>query len=474
MSEYKNVQKPLWRLTANERRFIILLGDMLVSVLALFVALYFWAQKDQWLQFSWQFLQERPPEWYFLLPLFWIILLSELYDIRRAGRVRDVFQGILFALLMSGGFYLLLFFISSPNTLPRRGVAGFLVAAAILTLLWRLLYIKIFTAPVFLRRVLIVGAGRAGSSLCSVIKAIWPPPYYVVGFIDDDPQKLGRSIEDVPVMGGSDKLRNLIKKESISDIIFAISGNMKPKVPKAILAAEEEGVVVTTMPVVYEELLGRVPIKLLQDDWLLRTFLDESHSSGSYEIMKRVMDLFFAIIGLLFTIILFPLISLFIFLDNGFPILYSQKRLGKNGKPFNLYKFRTMVKDAEKDGIARLAVENDERVTRFGRFLRRSRIDEFPQFFNLLRGDVSMVGPRAERPELVEEMQKKIPFYRARLYVKPGVTGWAQVNYHYAANMEETAIKLEYDLYYIKHRNLLLDATIIIRTIATVLRYLGQ
>jgi lipopolysaccharide/colanic/teichoic acid biosynthesis glycosyltransferase len=228
------------------------------------------------------------------------------------------------------------------------------------------------------------------------------------------------------------------------------------------------------MPVVYEELLGRVPIRLLKDDWLLRTFLDESHSSGSYEIMKRVMDLLFAIIGSLVTIILFPLISLFIILDTGFPILYIQKRLGKSGKPFNLYKFRTMVKDAEKDGIARLAVENDERVTRFGRFLRKSRMDEFPQFFNLLRGDVSMVGPRAERPELIEEMQKKIPFYRARLFVKPGVTGWAQVNYHYAANMEETAIKLEYDLYYIKNRNLVLDATIIIRTIATVLRYLGQ
>jgi exopolysaccharide biosynthesis polyprenyl glycosylphosphotransferase len=276
------------------------------------------------------------------------------------------------------------------------------------------------------------------------------------------------------VLGGSGQLLKIIKNESISDIIFAISGEMKPEVSKAILAAEETGVVVTTMPVVYEELLGRVPIRLLRDDWILRTFLDESHSSSSYEILKRLMDLFFAVFGLLVTIILFPLISLLIIVDSGFPVFYIQKRLGKSGKPFSLYKYRTMVKDAEKDGVARLAVENDTRVTRFGRFLRKSRMDEFPQFFNLLRGDVSMVGPRAERPELIEEMQKKIPFYRARLFVKPGVTGWAQVNYHYAANMEQTAVKLEYDLYYIKHRNLLLDATIIIRTIATVLRYLGQ
>lgn len=474
MTDDKNMQKPLWRLTASERRFIILLGDLLVSAIALFVALYFWAQKDQWLQFSWQFLQERPPEWYYLLPFFWIILLSELYDIRRAGRIKDVLQGILFALFVSGGLYLLLFFISSPNSLPRRGVAGFLIAAAVLTFLWRLVYIKIFTAPVFLRRVLVVGAGRAGSSLSSIIKGIWPPPYFLVGFIDDDPKKIGTTINETAVLGGSAHLLGIIKKETITDIIFSITGEMKPDMSKAILAAEESGVVVTSMPVVYEELLGRVPINLLHDDWILRSFLDESHSSGSYEISKRIIDIIIGLTGLLVTIVLFPIISLFIIIDSGFPILFIQKRLGKSGKPFNLYKFRTMVQDAEKDGIARLAVENDERVTRVGRFLRKSRLDEFPQFFNLLHGDVSMVGPRAERPELVEKMQKKIPFYRARLFVKPGVTGWAQINYRYASNMEETAIKLEYDLYYIKHRTILLDATIIIRTAATVLRYLGQ
>ena len=468
------MQKPLWRLTARERRFIILIGDVLVSIIALFVALYFWAQKDEWLHFSWQFLQERPPDWYYFLPLFWILLLAELYDIRRASRPRDVVTGIFFALLISGGVYLLFFFISSPNLLPRRGVAGFLVAAAILTLLWRMVYIKVFTAPVFLRRVLIVGAGRAGTNLSGIIKSIWPPPYYLVGLIDDDPKKIGKKIDDLPVLGGSGQLLEIIKKEAITDLIFSISGEMKPEMSKAILAAEENSVVVTTLPVVYEELMGRVPIQLLRDDWILRSFLDESHSSGSYEIIKRLMDLFCSIIGLIITVFFSPFIYIMILIDSGFPVLFIQERLGKSGKPFLLYKFRTMMQDAEKDGIARLAVENDERVTRVGRFLRKSRLDELPQFFNVLRGDVSMVGPRAERPELVDKMQKKIPFYRARLFVKPGVTGWAQVNYRYASNFEETAVKLEYDLYYIKHRNILLDLIIIIRTIGTVLRYIGQ
>ena len=474
IADYKNTQRPLWRLTGRERQFIILIGDLIVAVIALFVALYFWAQQDEWLHFSWQFLKERPPDWFYFLPLFWIVLLAELYDIRRASRLRDVAQGILFAFLISGVVYLFLFFISSPNPLPRRGVAGFLVAAVVLTMLWRMIYIKVFTAPVFLRRVLIVGAGRAGTNLSGIIRSIWPPPYYLVGMIDDDPKKIGKKINDLPVLGGSNQLLAIIKKEAITDLIFSISGEMKPEMSKAILTAEESGVVVTTAPVVYEELLGRVPIQLLHDDWILRSFLDESHSSGSYEIIKRLIDIVCSLVGLIITVILFPIISIIILIDSGFPVFFIQRRLGKSGRLFLLYKFRTMMQDAEKDGIARLAVENDERITRVGRFLRKSRLDELPQFFNVLRGDVSMVGPRAERPELVDKMQKKIPFYRARLFVKPGVTGWAQVNYRYASNLEETAVKLEYDLYYIKHRNILLDLIIIIRTIGTVLRYIGQ
>ena len=475
MAEYKSLQKPLWRLTSRERRFILLIGDIFMAIIALLVALYFWAMKDEWLHFSWQFLRERPPEWYYLLPFFWLILLVELYDIRRASRRVDIFRGIVFAVLVSAGIYLAIFFTSAdPNTLPRRGVAGFIAAAAILTLFWRLIYIRIFTAPVFLRRILIIGAGRAGSTLAEIIKGIWPPPFHLVGLIDDDPRKIGNNIKNVPVLGDSARLLDIIDREAISDLIFAITGEMIPEMSKAILAAEERGIEVTTMPVVYEELTGRVPIQLLQDDWILRSFLDESHSSGSYEITKRLIDIVGSVAGMMLLIILFPIISFIIIVDSGFPILFKQIRLGKNGRTFDLIKFRTMVKDAEKDGVARLAVENDERATRVGRFLRKSRLDELPQFFNVLRGDISLVGPRAERPQLISEMQQKIPFYRARLFVKPGATGWAQVNYSYASNVEENAVKLEYDLYYIKNRNILLDLLIILRTIGTVIRFRGQ
>jgi len=473
MKKYQQYQKPLWRITTRERRFILLFGDLIVIGLALIVALYFWAMGDQWLKFSWQFLKERPPDWYYFLPIIWLALLLELYDPRRASKRADTIRGIAAAAAICTILYLAIFFISEPKSLPRRGVAGFIGAVAILNLLWRLLYIRVFNAPAFLRRVLIIGAGRAGSILAEIIQKIKPTPFTVVGFIDDDSKKQKAKISELPVLGSSNTLMAVIEKQYITDLIFAISGDMHDTLYSAILSAEELGIEVTTMPVVYEELLGRVPISLLADDWVLRSFVDRAHASGSYELAKRLMDFLGAIFGLIFLILLFPILSLIIVIDDGFPIIFSQTRVGKSGKHFNLYKFRSMCRDAEKDGIARFAVENDERATRIGKFLRKSHIDELPQLINVLRGDISLVGPRAERPELVLSLEKEVPFYRARLFVKPGVTGWAQINYQYASNVEETAVKLEHDLYYIMHRNIILDIMILFRTFGAVFGFRG-
>ena len=473
MKKFQQYQKPLWRITSRERRFILLFGDLLAIGLALLVALYFWAMEDQWLKFSWQFLKERPPDWYFFLPIIWLILLLELYEPRRASRRDDTIRGIAVAAAISTILYLVIFFVSEPKSLPRRGVAGFIGAVAVLNLLWRLLYIQIFNAPAFLRRVLIIGAGRAGSHLAEIIQKIKPTPFTLVGFIDDDFNKQGTKISGLPVLGSSDTLLDVIKKQYITDLIFAISGDMQDSLYSAILTAEEQSVEVTTMPVVYEELLGRIPISLLANDWVLRSFVDRAHASGSYELLKRLMDYLGAIIGLIILVSLYPIIALMIVIDDGFPIIFSQVRVGKSGNQFNLLKFRSMHRDAEKDGIARFAVENDERATRIGKFLRKSHIDELPQFINVLRGDISLVGPRAERPELVQKLEKEVPFYRARLFVKPGVTGWAQINYQYASNVEETGVKLEHDLYYIMHRNILLDIVILFRTFGAVVGFRG-
>ncbi len=462
-----------WLIKPQERQWILILGDLVIGIISLFIALYIWAQKDQWISFSLQFIRERPPFWFYILPLLWMILIIDLYNVRKAGNRRDTIQGILIATVVSTIFYLFIFFIAEPKTLPRRGVAAFIGSVAVLTLIWRNLYITVFTAPAFLRRVLIIGAGRSGCTMAKIIKNLWPSPFYLVGYIDDDAQKVGKNIDGLQVMGSSSNLLEIIEKEHITDLIFSISGEMQPETFSSILQAKENGIEITTMPILYEELIGRVPIFLLEDDWILRSFVDHARSTSGYETLKRIVDICVACVGFILLVPLAPIIALIIFLNDGKPILYRQERIGINGRPFTLMKFRTMRLDAEEDGVARLAVENDERVTKVGRFLRRSHLDELPQFLNVLKGDISMVGPRAERPEFVNQLQKEIPFYRARLFVKPGMTGWAQINYRYASNVEESAIKLEYDLYYIKHRNIWLDITIIMRTMGQVIGLRG-
>jgi lipopolysaccharide/colanic/teichoic acid biosynthesis glycosyltransferase len=259
----------------------------------------------------------------------------------------------------------------------------------------------------------------------------------------------------------------------ITDLVVAISGEMNGGMFQALLDAQEQGVEITTMPLVYEELLSRVPIYLLESDWIIRSFMDQARSNTFYELLKRIIDFIGGLIGVLITAVLFPFIAVAIVLDSGFPVSFTQNRLGRRGQIYKIYKYRTMRQDSEKDGFVQVTRQKDERITRVGSFLRKSHLDELPQFINVLLGDMSLVGPRAERSELVERLQECIPFYRARLLVKPGITGWAQVNFGYAATVEDTAIKLEYDLYYIKHRSLILDFIILLRTVGTVVGFRG-
>ena len=464
--------KRRWRIRNSERQAILFIGDLILSYFSVLIGLFFWSQKD-WLNFSGEFLYQRAPFWFYLLPVIWILFLVETYDIRKANRRDEVIRGIATAAGISLGIYLIVFFISEPNSLPRRGVLIFIIAATVLTVAWRLIYIQIFTAPYFMRRALVIGAGKAGSTLAGMLKEVHSGPFVLAGYIDDDPSKQNQTINGYKVLGNGEQLTSLINDLDITDLIFAISGELNPDLFRAILHAAENDVEVTSLPALYEEVFGRIPIFLLPSDWILRTFIDQTHTSGVYESVKRLIDIVFSIAGLLVSLLLCPLISLLIFLDSGSPILYSQLRVGKYGRPYRIYKFRTMYQDAEKDGVARTATQNDARITRVGKILRRSHLDEIPQFWNILIGENSMIGPRAEQIELVNKFQQQLPFYRARLFVQPGLTGWAQINQRYATTVEETAIKLEYDLYYIKNRNLLLDMTIVLRTVGRVLGLKG-
>jgi len=463
-----------WRVRPREQRSILLIGDLFVSLLALTGGLYFWGQKDAWLNFSLDFLRERVDFWYYLLPLIWMVLLVELYDPHRARNLRQTASGISLAALAGIFFYALVYLISPKNSLPRWGIGFFLVFASILTFFWRLAYIQIFTAQAFQRRVLVIGAGAAGETIARVHKELHPQPFLLIGFMDDDPQKVGKKVEGFPILAGNDSLLETIEAEAITEIIIAVSGKMGGVTFQAILDAQERGVEVMPMPNVYEEILGRVPVQHLESDWLIRSFLNEARTGGLYEAGKRLFDILAGLVGLLICILVFPAVAILILLESGRPVLYRQVRSGKGAKPYHMIKFRTMHQDAEKDGKVQITQIKDTRITRIGNFLRRAHIDELPQFWNVLKGEMCLVGPRAERPELIAEYQNLIPFYRARLLVKPGISGWAQVNYGYSATPEQNMVKLEYDLYYIKHRNLFMDSLIILRTMTQIIGFRGR
>lgn len=483
LQKMADIYRPSLRLRPGEQRAILLLGDFIASVGAMAGAIYFWYE---YLLYNLiesglspgraeRLIQIDVPFWFYLLPLVWLLLMIESYDMHTAANWRKTLRAIAVAPLVGlAGYALIFIFNTEPTSLPRIAVGAFLVFASLLTLTWRAAYIRIYTSSGLTRRVIIIGAGKAGRSLVDVYRNISPLPFQLIGFIDDDPAKKMYSYQNYSVIGDSEHLLNIVEKYRVSDVVVAINGEIKGETFQTILDAQEQGVEVIRMPILYEELTQRVPIEHLESDWVIRSFVDQVRVSAMYEFLKRIMDVAGSFIGTIFFLIILPLVSTAILLETGFPIFYSQARLGKGAKIFRIYKFRTMRQNAEEDGKAKLAIENDPRITRVGNFLRKTRLDETPQFLNVLRGEMSLVGPRAERPELVAEYQKQIPFYRARLLVKPGLTGWAQINYGYFATVKEMVVKLEYDLYYIKHRTLPMDFAIVLRTIGTVLRRTGR
>jgi exopolysaccharide biosynthesis polyprenyl glycosylphosphotransferase len=486
----ENIRTSPLRLRPSEHRILLFGGDLIMSVASVFAAVYTWHEYNLSVQIAAMIADGIPPArallqaqnqvmievplWFYLLPILWMLLLVELYEPHVAGSGRRTSRGVAIAAFVGLLGYSLVFLLRQNSDLPRVGVGAFLLFASLLTLGWRMIFIRIYKRTGQSRRVLVIGAGKAGQTLAELYESIGTRSFNLVGFVDDDRQKFGTALYGLQVLGSSENLLALIEAHRVTDLVVAINGEIRGATFQTILDTQEHGVEVTRMPILYEEMTGRLPIHHLESDWIIRSFVDEVRVSGFYELTKRIIDFIGGLIGMIVLLLLSPFISLAILLDSGLPILYSQTRLGKGGRRFTIYKFRTMTRDAELNGEARLAEEKDPRVTRVGNFLRKSRLDEFPQFWNVMRGEMSLVGPRAERPELVAAFQKQVPFYRARLLVKPGVSGWAQINYGYYASVTEMAVKLEYDLYYIKHRTLAMDFQIILRTIGTVLSRTGR
>ncbi|GAA4244637.1 sugar transferase [Winogradskyella damuponensis] len=400
--------------------------------------------------------------------------IFELYDLQKASRLDTTFKNIVITASTVVLFYLLTPVLSPFLPIERIQIVYLYVTIIVSILLWRLVYINLIESPRFYKRVLLVGEV---SNIDGLIKALdtSDPNYRIVGFINSE----ASSADSVKFTGlkefAATEFLETIDKERISEILVASFNTeaIMAEVYHDLMLLLERGFKIRDYSQVYEELLQKVPIQFVGKDFYKYFPFSRSNENKLYIFFHRAFDVTFSLIGLIVGVLLLPIILIGNLMGNKGPLFYVQERVGINGKPFNIVKLRTMVVNAEKDGV-KWAQKNDKRITSFGMFLRRSRLDEVPQFYNVLKGDMSIIGPRPERPFFVSELSRIIPFYETRHMIKPGLTGWAQVSTRYGSSVDDSLTKLQYDLYYIKHRSVFLDFSITIKTLSTILYYRGQ
>lgn len=316
------------------------------------------------------------------------------------------------------------------------------------------------------RRVLLVSTPTVHDSFDNKIRDSLISDHEIIGYVCD-PHLAAKPAGGSGRLGTTSEIVGICRRHNIDEIVICNGMAQRPDVVDAILPCLRMGARVTNEATFFEHAAGQIPLDDITPAWFL--FSDLKSHSDEYAALKRIFDITVALVGLLITLPLYPLVALAVKLEDGGPVLYTQDRVGKGGAIFRLRKFRSMAVDAETAGSV-WASPSDPRCTRIGRLMRRTRIDELPQFLNILIGDMSVVGPRPERPDIVMQLSSCIPFWYERNLVKPGLTGWAQISFRYSSSIEDARRKLQYDLYYIKHMNLELDLIILFRTLGTFLR----
>ena len=392
--------------------------------------------------------------------------IFDLYNIRRTFDTWETVYRTALAVLLGGVLAIFFFYLVHKGRFGRGIMAIQMLLTWSLLFSWRLAFGSVFLNSVSKIPVLILGAGTCGKMIYELLKSPFSP-YEVKGFLDDDPIKLHKTMSP-PVVGTSDELKEVAAQIGANTAILAIRRKCSSEFIRNVMRARLQGIEIKDMASVYEQLTGRIPVQSIGDQWLL-------FAEGFYLIhkeymqkIKRLLDFLIACVFLFVSIPLFALVAIAVRLDSPGPLFYKQRRVGKAQKIFTIYKFRSMSDNAEVAGPV-WASEKDPRVTTVGRFLRFTHIDELPQMWNVFNGDMSLVGPRPERPEFVQMLEKEIPYYFTRHSVRPGITGWAQVCYHYGASVDDAKNKLECDLYYVKNMSFFLDLKILLRTIGVVL-----
>ena len=392
---------------------------------------------------------------------------NDFYDLTLVHSNREVVVRLLQAAGAASIVLALLYFLQ-PALMIGNGIfvsALFVFLVAILG--WRLVFNQISGSMKLQERVLFVGTGDTARKVARQILDQHEFAYRVIGFIDDDASRIGERIVNPAIVGTPADIDRLIAEHGIDRIVVGMS-DRRGKLPvEELLRAKIAGVRVEDATTTYERVTGKILIDDLRPSWLI--FSDGFRVSRVTRLMKRTIDLGLSVILAILSLPLMVVTALLVLIEDGRPIFYRQERVGENGRTFTLAKFRSMRKDAEKGGKPIWAKDGDDRITRIGRFIRKTRLDELPQLWNVVRGDMSFVGPRPERPFFVDQLTKEIPFYQQRHTVKPGLTGWAQVKYRYGSSLDDAMEKLRYDLYYIKNLSVIFDLTIVFDTVKVVL-----
>ena len=394
----------------------------------------------------------------------------DVYDLGKNTRKSEIIVNILLG-SATAFFVLSVVYYLSPSIMLGRGVLVIgIILFALFQFVWHVIYLMYRHHPRFSERIIILGTGPLAQQMGELASS-HGNFYCLAGYAscDGDNEHVGAdapSLAPEALVGSSDDLLAAAIAGRADLIVVALSERRGIFPLRDVLRCKLNGIEIMDAPSFYERVTGSLMLEQITPSWII--FSSGFRRTSLLTLIKRASDIVLSMIGLLLIMPFVPFIALAIKLDSPGPLLFSQVRVGSREKPFKLYKFRTMGRDAEKASGAVWAEKNDPRVTRVGAFLRNSRIDEIPQLYNVLKGDMSFIGPRPERPEFVENLKKIIPYYSKRHFIKPGVTGWAQVKYPYGASVHDAVEKLRYDLYYIKHFSIVLDLLIFFETIKVV------
>lgn len=450
----------------SERKILLRFFDVALCVLSLGLASYF---------FSFNYVDYNSPNLiiWFITFTFYFVLFGEvfqLYNLHVSSNRFLVVRSLFLTTFVTTLFYFFTPYISPSLPDKRIHIIYFFLLITLPVLVWRFLYTIILYTPKYFKNILLISHS---SKIESIVNLIHNNGHYNISSYVSE-KKVDILNDFNPISG--DAIHETVLNKKITEIIISPIGFTKEEIiaiNKQMVLLFEEGVTIKSYESFYEEITDRLPKEYLNFDFYNNINLIKVNDNRLYKVFHRALDVIISLLGILILLCLIPIIFIVNLILNRGPLFYVQERVGEKGKPFKIYKLRTMVVNAEKDGAV-WAIKNDKRITPFGKFLRNTRLDESPQFYNILKGDMSIIGPRPERPEFVKQLEEEIPYYGLRHVIKPGITGWAQVKYPYAGSVEEQEKKLRYDLYYIKEQGLFIDFKILIKTITTILFFRGQ